>query len=701
VKSGLRQFFSLPQNFATLAGVALLIAVVAGAHISLRSVNELLRAERLSLRVLADIESLQDALREIEVVQSDYLSSAEPALLARFETLREKVRSHLAELGQRVENPDQRIALPAINSAMREWLALTEEKMRQRRADAGAAAQPALSPGQLTLAQSARGLIDEFERRHRRAIADRASGASDDAGFMGRAIFVGFVMAALLLGWALWAAQRNERSRRAAEAALQVRSRELRLLVDAMPAMITYVGADRRFLFHNRRYSEWIGVPSARIDGRPVSEVVSRETYAVIAPHLERALAGEEVSYERQEARPDGEMRDLAVAYVPHRGTGGDVLGCYALVTDVTEVKDLGRFKGEFASRMSHEVRTPMAAISGSLGLLAGGGGGPLPDAASRLVAIARENCERLVRLVDDLTDIERFEAGEVTLHLRDEDPARLLSAAVSAAAPAAGKRGVRIEAGATPPGIHVRADGERANQVLGHLLANAVQFSPDGAVVHASLETRGGVVRFSVRDQGPGVSADFVPRLFERFAQEAAAARGSTGRFGLGLAISKTLVERMGGRIGYEPAAGGGSVFWFELPQGGRRKARELRRILYIEDDESIRKVGTMALETVGGFQVTGCASGAEGIARAPSAAADLILLDVMMPEMDGPQTLARLRSIPQTAATPVVFLTATVQPAEIARLRALGAADVLGKPFEPMNLPQKLREIWARCTA
>jgi CheY-like chemotaxis protein len=123
------------------------------------------------------------------------------------------------------------------------------------------------------------------------------------------------------------------------------------------------------------------------------------------------------------------------------------------------------------------------------------------------------------------------------------------------------------------------------------------------------------------------------------------------------------------------------------------------LRRILYVEDDEPIRAIGMMVLQMVGKFEVVGCASGAEALAQAPAARADLILLDVMMPGMDGPETLAKLRSLPETAATPIVFLTARVQPHEVAELRALGAVEVLAKPFEPMTLPDKLRQIWARC--
>ena len=123
----------------------------------------------------------------------------------------------------------------------------------------------------------------------------------------------------------------------------------------------------------------------------------------------------------------------------------------------------------------------------------------------------------------------------------------------------------------------------------------------------------------------------------------------------------------------------------------------RELRRILYVEDDESIRTVAVIMLQLVGRFEVVECASGAEALAQAPTARADLILLDVMMPRMDGPETLARLRAIPETATTPVVFLTARVQAARVAELRALGAADVIAKPFDAMTLPDKLRAIWA----
>jgi CheY-like chemotaxis protein len=121
------------------------------------------------------------------------------------------------------------------------------------------------------------------------------------------------------------------------------------------------------------------------------------------------------------------------------------------------------------------------------------------------------------------------------------------------------------------------------------------------------------------------------------------------------------------------------------------------LCRILYVEDEPDIRAVAQMALEAVGGFSVIACASGKDALSVAPDARADLLLLDVMMPGMDGPNTLSALREIPATAHTPVIFMTAKVQTAEVALFKGLGALDVIPKPFDPMELSAQIQRIWA----
>ena len=127
----------------------------------------------------------------------------------------------------------------------------------------------------------------------------------------------------------------------------------------------------------------------------------------------------------------------------------------------------------------------------------------------------------------------------------------------------------------------------------------------------------------------------------------------------------------------------------------------RELKRILYVEDEPSIRTIAVTVLEAVGGFSVIACASGKQALEAAPAAHADLILLDVLMPEMDGPATLKALQGIPQTAQTPVIFMTAKVQASEIGHYRSLGAIDVIAKPFDPMTLSAQIGEIWRNAAA
>ena len=563
-----RHHFSLTSSLAELVGIALLAAAVATAYFGMRAVNETLRVERLALGQAAGIEGLQASLKEVEALQREYLMTGEPGLIARFATQREKIRLHLSNMSARFEHSDQRAAMPALEIAVAERLNAIEQTIQERRrSGADGAARLAFEPARVAAAERADELLDQIRKRHQRIVAHREAAAADDLGFLERGMLVGILLAGVLLGWSVRTGFRQEAARRAAEIALQARSRELRLLIDAVPAMIAYVDPGERVLLHNRAYAEWLGMPSARIEGRTLRELLGEQEYAAAGPHVARVLAGETVQYERQHRLDDGSVRELAVAYVPHRSPAGVLLGYYALLTDITELKNLSRVKSEFVSMVSHEVRTPATVIRGALGMLVGGAVGTLPPEAGRLISVAHASCERLVRLVDDIVDIEKIEAGEIALTLRDEDLARLVPLALVAAGPQASQRGVRLQTRGDAPPARVHTDADRAIQVLTNFLTNAIQFSPAGSAIQAGIETRGDWFRVSVRDHGPGVSDDMRPRLFERFSQDPAAARGSTGRFGLGLAISKLLVERLGGRIGYEPAPGGGARFWFELP--------------------------------------------------------------------------------------------------------------------------------------
>lgn len=564
----MRATFWPGARLASLVAVGLLVAAVAVAYVGMRGVNETLRLERLARSQLAGITGLQANLADTEALKREYLITGDPGLVARFETQRAKIRQQLADLGERFEHPEQRAAMPALASAIGERLAAVEQTLQERRGtDGKEATRLAFMPAQIALSERTEQLLEQVRRRSERLVAQRERAAADDLGFLERGMLAGILLAGALLGWSVRAGARQEAARQAAEAALQSRSRELRLLIDAVPATIAYIDPAQRVVLHNRAFGAALGLPGARIEGRTVRELLGEDEYAAASPYIARALAGEEVQYERQRLGADGSVRDIAVAYVPHRSAAGIVLGYYALITDITALKNLSRLKSEFVSMVSHEVRTPATAIRGALGMLVGGAAGPLPPDAARLVGVANASCERLVRLVDDIVDIERIESGEIALALRDEDLAQLVPLVLVTAAPLAKQRGVRLQSRGDAPAARVHTDANRVTQVLTNLLTNAIQFSPAGGVVDVGIEARNDAFRVFVRDQGPGVSDQMLPRLFRKFAQDPSAARGSTGRFGLGLAISRLLVERLGGTIGYAPARGGGALFWFELP--------------------------------------------------------------------------------------------------------------------------------------
>jgi PAS domain S-box-containing protein len=238
------------------------------------------------------------------------------------------------------------------------------------------------------------------------------------------------------------------------------------------------------------------------------------------------------------------------------------------VLRDITEWSRVSRLKNEFVSTVSHELRTPLTSINGALRLIDSGAMGPLPAAMGNLATIARTNCERLIRLVNDMLDLDKIEAGKLQLRYSTLAPADLVETTLDSVRAMADEYHVRLDTDVDALGAF-SGDRDRVVQVLTNLVSNAVKFAPtDSAItVTARTDDGGDRIRFAVTNGGPGIAPSDMGRLFSKFQQIDGSDARRRGGTGLGLAIAKAIVEQHGGTIGVDSTPNVATTFWFELP--------------------------------------------------------------------------------------------------------------------------------------
>jgi PAS domain S-box-containing protein len=362
--------------------------------------------------------------------------------------------------------------------------------------------------------------------------------------------------------------------------------------------------------------------------------------------------------------------------------------------------------KAAFLANMSHELRTPLTSIIGFARLLSERQ--DLPGEAAGFAHRIGGASEALLAIINDVLDFSKLEAGQVALERQPLSLRRLVEDTLGLLQVQAEAKGLQLRQELDPGAPElIQGDVARLRQVLLNFLGNAVKFTERGAI---TVRTRwrparrgGGRLRIEVADTGPGIAAESLPRLFERFSQAEVSINRTHGGTGLGLAICKGIIELMGGRVGVSSREGRGSTFWFSIParpaseqpmeQQTPASADPLPLRLLIVDDTAVnRELVRLMLEPLG-LQIQEADGGAEAVKAAMSAPFDLILMDVRMPGVDG---LEATRVIRATSAanrtTPIVALTADVQPETRAACRAAGMDDTLAKPIVPRELLAKI---------
>jgi len=515
--------------------------------------------------------------------------------------------------------------------------------------------------------------------------------------------------------------------RKRAEAVVRAREEQLRLMADAIPAMVSFVDAEERFRFVNRRYEEWFAQPREQIQGRTMRELLGEAAYAISLPHIAAALSGREATYENWIDFPGGHRRCLHAQYVPDRD-GDEVRGFFVLVQDVTEQKQIeeslreaDRRKDEFLAMLAHELRNPLAPVLTAVEVLEvrAAAAEADPDAArlraeadpdaARLRAVIDRQARHMARLLDDLLDVSRITRGKTELRKQTLDLAALLRAVTESSLAVVRARGLELTITVPETPVPVEADEARIHQVVGNLITNAVKYTPAGGTISVSLEVgEWAVVR--VRDSGIGITPEFLPRVFELFSQGEHSLARTAGGLGVGLTLVKNLVEMHGGQV--EARSEGrecGSEFIVRLPlangvpDAAPRPSADTRvapegsrslRLVVVDDNRDAAESLAELLE-LWGWDVRVATDGLSGLAVVEEFRPEVVILDIGMPGMDGYQVVRALRQRERDGAYALrclIALTGFGQREDRDRAFAAGFDHHLTKPVDPRLLRKLL---------
>jgi len=356
------------------------------------------------------------------------------------------------------------------------------------------------------------------------------------------------------------------------------------------------------------------------------------------------------------------------------------------------EIREMSRRKSEFLANMSHELRTPLNAILGFSEIL--------KDGLVELSAAQRQEClenihtsgRHLLELVNDILDLSKIEAGRMELTNDSFPVMRAVEEVHNVIRAISERREIAVTVDVEPAGLVVRADKSKFKQVMYNLLNNAIKFTPSHGRVWVRARRDDEELVVAVGDSGEGIAADAQESIFGEFYQVGPGGGHDEGT-GLGLPLTRRIIELHGGRIDVESSPGNGSVFTFRLPIGGVYQAngQARDRILLVEDDPSNRDLTTMVLSG-SGFRVDVARDGQEGLQKALSSDYDLVLMDVQLPGIDGLTLTRMLKSDPRTAPVPVVALSANAMKGDEQKALAAGCVGYIAKPIDVAGFAKKV---------
>ena len=358
--------------------------------------------------------------------------------------------------------------------------------------------------------------------------------------------------------------------RKLAESALIESEGRFKDFADTAADWFWEMGSDLRFTYLSKRVEIVVGVPVEFHIGKTREELAGEsaadENWLHHLDDLREHKPFRNFTYLRK--GHDDRLQYISTSGKPVFDDDGLFMGYRGSARDVTASAEWERGRSEFISTVSHELRTPLTSIFGALGLVSGGAAGPVPQRLRPMLDMAYNNSNRLVRLINDVLDIEKFEAGKMEFDMRPIEAIALVEEGLEANKGFADEQGVDFILKEALPGTRVLGDYDRLMQVMANLLSNAVKYSPQGDTVEIAVTCCERFLRVEIHDNGPGIPAQYRESVFEKFSQvDATDSRNASGT-GLGLSICKAIVAKHGGDIGVDEGTRNGTTLYFTLPE-------------------------------------------------------------------------------------------------------------------------------------
>jgi PAS domain S-box-containing protein len=479
-------------------------------------------------------------------------------------------------------------------------------------------------------------------------------------------------------------------------------SRSNQLILDTAADGILGIDLKGCITFINPAAARFIGWSGNEVVGQGLHDIVHRAADGTRCDIATCATGKSRRSANAVHLRPDtfwrkdGSSFSIEFSTMPIFDESGVHQASVITFHDTTERRAIERMKDEFVSTVSHELRTPLTSIRGALGLLSSGMLGDLPSKGQRMLQIAVTNTDRLVRLINDILDLERVDAGKVELIRSVITADELMIESIEGVQSMADAAGVSIAR--IPVEASIVADRDRILQTLTNLLSNSIKFSPAGTTITLSGAMQKENFTFRVADQGRGIPADKMEAIFDRFKQVDASDSRDKGGSGLGLAISRSIVNAHGGRIWVESHGGKGSLFQFTLPLPAPVVADEPsaapRTLLVCHEDQSSMQA-MMKMLDANGFCASGVTNAEVLCTRASEVHPDAIVLDLAGNGVNGWQIVEMLKSCPGTRDIPIVVTTASPESCE------RFAAAITSWVQKPLDQEELIHAVSAACAA